>query len=240
MKRRIIHFLIISAFGAMITSCEDTFCVNGSGPIEQRELMMSTFHSVEVKTEIIVYLTQNPNATQSVEIRGQANILDELDIYVSNETLIIEGRECYNTDEELVAFIDLNQFKRLELSGSGEIIGTNIFVTNDVEIDLTGSGTIDLELLSDDIESYISGSGLLRLQGECDDHEIRIPGSGSIESFGLQSHETDVKIPGSGSVEVYVLDFLNVLITGSGSVYYKGFPDIQATITGSGSVVNSN
>jgi len=240
MKKTFIHFFIICAFGAMLSSCEETFCINGSGPIEQREIMVPTFHSVEVKTHIVVYLTQNPNSSQPVEVRGQGNVLDELDIYVSNETLIIDDRECYNTNEELVAFIDVNQLKRLEMSGSGEVIGTNIIETNDLEIDLTGSGIIDLELLSDDIETYISGSGLLRLQGECDDHEIQIPGSGSIESFGLQSNETDIKIPGSGSVEVYVLDFLNVLITGSGSVYYKGYPDIQATITGSGSVVNSN
>ena len=232
--------LFLGAFGTIFTSCEDTFCVNGSGPIEQREFTVADFHSIEVQTTATVYLTQNSNSTLPVEARGQSNVLDELDIYVSNGTLVIGARECFNTDEELVIFVDFDEIQEFELNSSAEIIGTNIFETDDLELSINGSGRIDLELLADDIESFISGSGLLVLQGECDDHDIEIAGSGFIDSFELQSNDTDIRISGSGSAQVYVMDALNVLITGSGSVFYKGFPDISATITGSGSLVNNN
>lgn len=240
MKRLVSLLLFLGAYGAMFTSCSDVFCVNGSGDVEIRDIPVAGFDAIENRTSIDIYLTQLSEPNNMLEARGQSNILDEIEFSIVNGELIIDSHECFSSSEELTLYIDVDQLESITLSGSGDLLGVGIFEWGDLEIDINGSGDLDLELLADDIETEIRGSGDVTLQGDADQHDIRISGSGDLESFGLWTEETDIRISGSGDAEVYVEDVLDVVITGSGSVYYKGFPDVSATITGSGSVVNSN
>lgn len=240
MKRFLTLSILFGAYGAMFTSCTDVFCVQGTGDVEIRDINVNSFDAIENRTSIDIYLTQVSEPSYVIEARGQSNILDEIDLVVVNGELIIESRECFNTSEELSLYIDVDELESITVNGSGDIMGIGVFELNDLEIDINGSGDLDLELLADDIETEIRGSGDILLQGECDNHDVRISGSGDLESFGMWSEETDIRISGSGDAEIYVEDVLDVVITGSGSVYYKGFPDVNATITGSGSVINSN
>ncbi|QTN39889.1 DUF2807 domain-containing protein [Cryomorphaceae bacterium] len=240
MKRFILFTLSICAYGAMFTSCEDAFCVQGSGDVEIRDIFVEDFSGIENRTVIDIYLTQSSDPSGIVEARGQSNVLDQLDITVIQGVLVIDNRECFYTDEQLVLYIDVDQLEEIHLYGSGDVFGVGVFEVDDIELDLNGSGDVDLELLADDIETEIRGSGDIRLQGEADSHDLRISGSGDVEAFGLWTEESDVRISGSGSAEVYAEDVLDVVITGSGSVYYKGYPDLNVTITGSGSLINDN
>ena len=240
MKRLLILFLFLGAYGAMFTSCTDVFCVSGTGDVVIRDIQVSSFDAIENRTSVDIYLTQASEPTYTIEARGQSNILDEIEFSVINGELIIDSRECFNTSEELTIYIDVDQLDAITLGGSGDVFGVGIFELGDLEIEINGSGDIDLELLADDIETEIRESGDVTLQGEADQHDIRITGSGDLESFGLCTEESDIRISGSGDAEVSVEDVLDVVITGSGSVYYKGFPDVNATIIGSGSVINSN
>ena len=240
MKRFIAILFFLGAYGAMFTSCTDVFCVSGTGDVEIRDIPISGFDAIENRTSIDLYLSQVSEPTYIIEARGQSNVLNEIEFTVINGELIIDTRECFTTSEELALYIDVDQLEAMTISGSGDLFGVGIFELGDLEIDLNGSGDVDLELLADDIETEVRGSGDVNLQGDADTHDIRISGSGDVESFGLWTEKTDIRLSGSGDAEVYVEDVLDVVITGSGSVYYKGFPDVNATITGSGSIINSN
>lgn len=218
---------------------QDIFgCVRGDGPVVSEEISMRDFDGVDLRISADVYIRQG--AEQKVVIEGQRNIIDEIETSVNNGVWKIETDRCIRNHDDLRIYITVPDVTLLRLSGSGNIISENTLVVNDIELTISGSGTIDAALDADDINAKISGSGDIILEGAGDALVLNISGSGDFRAFNLDLNSANVTISGSGDVDVTVSDELNVHISGSGDVRYKGTPQVDARITGSGRVVNAN
>ena len=96
---------------------------------------------------------------------------------------------------------------------------------------------MELELASDDMEMRISGSGSIRLGGNAEEAEARISGSGKVKAEDLTVKVFSARISGSGSCYITATDEIEASISGSGSVYYAGDPDrVISNSSGSGKV----
>lgn len=218
---------------------QDIFgCVRGDGPVVSEEISMRDFDGIDLRISADVYIRQG--AQQKVVIEGQRNIIDEIETSVNNGVWKIETDRCIRNHDDLRIYITVPDVTLLRLSGSGNIISENTLVVNDIELTISGSGTIDAALDADDINAKISGSGDIILEGAGDALVLNISGSGDFRAFNLDLNSANVTISGSGDVDVTVSDELNVHISGSGDVRYKGTPQVDARITGSGRVVNAN
>ncbi|MCB0560190.1 MAG: DUF2807 domain-containing protein [Lewinellaceae bacterium] len=220
---------------------EDGFfgsCVNGSGPIVTRELVVAPFTGVEMPISADVFLKQGPE--QKVIVEGKDNIIDEIELDVQNGIWKIEFNRCVRDIGQLRVFITMPELTHLRVSGSGDVVGENTFVIQDLEIDIPGSGNVDLSLEADDLDIDIPGSGRLTLEGVADETKYRISGSGDVHAFNLECRVADISIPGSGDVEVFATELLKVRISGSGDVFYRGDPALDISITGSGDVIDAN
>ena len=213
-------------------------CVDGSGPIVTETLTLPNFTGISLEMSGTVLISQGP--VQSVVVEGKGNIIDELELDVTNGIWHIETDRCVRDIGDLKIFITVPDISVLNVSGSGDIISENTLVIGDIELDVSGSGTIDVEMEADDIDAAISGSGEVFLSGSADELKFRISGSGDLRSFNLQCRTADLTISGSGDAEVRVSDQLDVRISGSGDVFYKGNPTLNVQISGSGQVVNAN
>ena len=111
---------------------------------------------------------------------------------------------------------------------------------NNLNLEITGSGDIDLLINSENTDISISGSGNIYLEGGTIDQTISVSGSGNYDAFKFFSKKSEIDISESGDCNVYAQDNLFVTISGSGNVYYKGNPSVNSMITGSGKVINSN
>ena len=220
---------------------EDGFfgsCVDGSGPIVTRELIVAPFDGVELPISADVFLKQGPD--QEVIVEGKDNIIDEIELDVNNGIWKIEFNRCVRDIGQLRLFITVPDLAHLRISGSGDVVSENTFVIQDLTIDIPGSGNVDLALDADDLDIDIPGSGRLTLEGTADDTKYRISGSGDVHAFNLECRTSDISIPGSGDVEVFVNEYLKVRISGSGDVYFRGDPTLDISITGSGDVIDAN
>lgn len=220
---------------------EDGFfgtCVDGSGPIVTRELFVAPFHGIELPISADVFIKQGPD--QEVIVEGKDNIIDEIETDVQGGIWKIEFNRCVRDIDQLRVFITMPDLTRLRISGSGDVVSENTFVISDLEIDIPGSGNVDLALDADDLDIEIPGSGRLILEGLADETRYRISGSGDVHAFNLECRVADISIPGSGDVEVFVTEFLKVRISGSGDVFFKGDPSLDVSITGSGNVIDAN
>ncbi|MCB9053425.1 MAG: DUF2807 domain-containing protein [Lewinellaceae bacterium] len=213
-------------------------CVNGSGPIVSRELAVAPFDGIELPISADVFIKQG--SEQEVIVEGKDNIIDEIELDVRNGIWKIEFNRCVRDIDQLRIFITMPTLTSLHISGSGDVISENTFVIEDLEIDIPGSGNVDLALDADDLDIEIPGSGRLILEGTADETKYRISGSGDVHAFNLQCRTADISIPGSGDVEVFVTEYLKVRISGSGDVFFKGDPDLEVSITGSGNVIDAN
>lgn len=228
-------------FLGTLTSCEDDdwFCIEGNGDIDSEYRSVTSFSKVELDFDAEVYLSQGPN--REVKIVASDNLFDyiETDVKGSKLSLDVQGGRCIDEDHgDVKIYITNPDFNALEISGSGEMKNLTPLVLNDLEIDINGSGDIDLDGLDlDDYEIKVSGSGEVTLSGSnADEGDIDVSGSGDVDLSGLRTSDVTIDISGSGNVEVDVVNQLNADITGSGDVKYSGSPVVNTNITGSGSI----
>ena len=244
MKNLKFNFVLILVIALSLPSCwydhDNNFfnCERGEGDIVSEVLDMEEFTGVKLTTDGDVFITQGEDF--SVEVRGQENILDILEIDVQNDIWEIEFDRCVRNVEGFEVFITMPEIEYLAVTGSGLIRGENTFEVNDIELKVSGSGDIDIVLNADDIDGRISGSGEINLEGGASTLDFRISGSGDLQAFDLIVDRADIEISGSGDAEVNVNDDLDVKITGSGDVLYKGNPSVSVQITGSGEVIDAN
>jgi hypothetical protein len=234
----ILSFLLVSVFA--LTSCDkDSMCLRGEGGIETRELNLASFDKVRLMGFGRVYLRQD--SIQRVTVESHPNIIDAIKTNVSGGKWKIDFRNnCVKNVDVFNVYISMPVLKEAGVSGSGEILGQNTFNTGDLELEISGSGNIDLRAIAANVNSNISGSGNIQLSGGAAKHEICISGSGDVKAFELPCDNSNVKISGSGTSRVKVGKKLDVEISGSGDVYYKGFPGINSSVSGSGKIIDSN
>lgn len=214
-------------------------CINGSGGIVSEEIVIDNFTGIEVDLSSEVHLTQGSEFAVIAE--AEANILDALDLSVNNNGILkIKSDANCLRDYNLTFHITMPELTSLEIDGSSNIFGATVFDTENIKLEINGSGDIDLALNASEVITDISGSGKITLEGTADNLNCKTTGSGDVYAFELPVTTAKVKITGSGNAEVSVSDALDVIITGSGDVYYKGNPIIDSKITGSGRVKNKS
>jgi hypothetical protein len=218
---------------------EDFFgCVRGNGDLHSEEFYLPQFTGVKLDGIGEVIIRRGDD--QRVIVETDRNLLDYIDTDVHNGLWTIDFERCVRRVTRLTVYITLPEVDRVIVSGSGSIVGEDLFFGDELEATLSGSGSIEFEFEGNKVDASIPGSGYIDLFGTTDFMDVYVSGSGDVRAFDMISQECDVFISGSGDVRVYVEEFLKVRISGSGDVLYKGHPDLDIDITGSGAVIDRN
>jgi len=222
-------------YGVLIFGFAGCNCVEGEGPVTEEMRDLKPFNEIELDILANVYLYQDTGF--AFKMSAQENLHKHIETRVSGDKLNIGIREsCYRSEEEVRIEISMPGLEKVELNGSGSIIGVTRFEIEDLEIDISGSGDIRFDLIGEKIEVDIAGSGDIQLKGTTQKFKGDITGSGNIGAENLTTYKSDIDISGSGNCSVYAHDYLKISVTGSGDVIYGGTPEIKSHITGSGSV----
>ena len=214
-----------------------TFTVSINAQNIKKDRSVTTFHSVDLRIAAEVFITQTPN--QKLEIEASEDLSDKIIAEVREGTLIIRLDGWHFNYKNVKVYISMAEIRELEVSGSGAIISKSAINSNDLELEISGSGKIRIDNLTvKNLEAEISGSGGITLSGKNTGNnlEFDISGSGSIFAEDLSFKNIEGDISGSGKAKVNATEKLEVDISGSGRVYYKGRPIVDADISGSGSV----
>ena len=201
---------------------------------EKEERDVSSFTGVSLGISGDLYITQG--SPQKVVVQAENNI-DEIETVVKDGVLRIKTDNWNSNIKGAKIWVTMPEVESLNVSGSGDIVAETPINADELELKVSGSGTIDIsELKGDEIGAAISGSGDIKLAGSADEMELRISGSGSVYADGLKLSECGIKISGSGSCKIDVTEELDVSISGSGRVTYYSNPQIDARVSGSGRV----
>ena len=247
-KRRVCR---AAALLLCICCCMVPALVMAEAVVEEREV--GSFHSVDLRTVGRISLTQGDR--QSLVIRADRDVLEKLRTEVRDGTLIISSRWNIRRVDAPDIEIEMERVRALRISGSGEIGGENRIMSKDIDLSISGSGDILLEMKAEQVEVKVSGSGEMSLEieaetvatnisgsgdvemsGKAASMKTKISGSGSLSAHDLETRSATIRISGSGSCTVHVTDDLEVDISGSGNVEYKGQPRVNLSGSGSGSV----
>ncbi|MFK7810260.1 MAG: head GIN domain-containing protein [Saprospiraceae bacterium] len=232
--------LLAIAFLFCYTNCEAQWSkIKGEGPVVEQTLELDEFSSIGLGIAADVVLTQGPK--QSVRVKGQQNIIDNIKTRVKGNSWNIGFDENASDYKELIIYITIPTLESLAIGGSGDITSTNHFDNlDDIKIAIGGSGDVSLDLDAKDVNVSIGGSGEVALKGSGDELNISIGGSGDISAFDFPVEECKVSSAGSGDIDVHVSEHLKVSLVGSGDVTYLGNPQVKSTVLGSGEVEKKN
>ncbi len=210
-------------------------CIEGSGKFMAETRELPSFSGVNVSGSMDVYLTQG--TTQAVKVEADDNLLKLIKTKVRGQELYIRSRKCYTTHKGVKVYITLPRLTRAAMSGSGDLKGRETFQVDNLDLSVSGSGSITLKITAADVNTHISGSGDIELRGQARDLNAHISGSGDLNARDLVARNGSLSVSGSGDCKVNVEGDLQAAVSGSGDVRYYGSPkSVDANVSGSGTV----
>ena len=114
--------------------------------------------------------------------------------YMADGSLILGGPSDYE-----VAIPQLNE---IIMSSSGDVIGRGLIKGDNLNLVVSGSGDLKLDVDYDTIRVLMSGSGDVTLMGQCKMIYADIHGSGDLEIQQLNAGESHINSTGSGEARV--------------------------------------
>ncbi|WP_370086136.1 head GIN domain-containing protein [Ekhidna sp.] len=208
------------------------FTMGQSQVVNEDIEIIEDFHSINLNSRYTVYLKQS-NETK-IEVKALKEILDISEFKVDNGVLNIniireeknksvwEQIDDIKIAPKLDVYISMKEVKSLNVFGNGKIITENSISSNNLDINLSGSGTLAADIKGENLSISNSGSGLIKLQGYATNADLNQSGYGKIEAFKLDLKEMNAQLTGSGDAEVNVTNNLIASVYGSGSIKFKG------------------
>ncbi len=153
---------------------------------------------------------------QSVAVRAQPNLQDNIKTEIRDKTLHIETVGSFQTTNAPTVLVNLDGLESLSIMGSG-----------DAQVK---------DLAQDSFISRIQGSGSVEAFGQVANLSSTISGSGDFKGLGLIADNVTARIAGSGENQIGPSQYLEASIAGSGNISYAGSPAVSQSIAGSGSI----
>ena len=215
-----LSLILLFIFASLTFSCSNGNYIYKSKiekSTDYRIVDMEPFSGISLNISANVYLSQGE--THRVRIEADENIKNKIITEVKDNVLIIKCDKSLHNSKDIKIYVTMKELDLIKLNGSGDIICQDSFNSDNIAIEITGSGDITLS-------------------GRAENQAIEINGSGDLKSFDMITTNCAITIQGSGDCEVNVKNALAVEIYGSGDVTYKGNPVVTKEIDGSGSVKN--
>lgn len=249
------YISIVIVFAAILlwsSGCKKPFGIEGNNQVITETRQMVSFDRIANDGSFNVYIVQD--TIYQVIVEAESNLIPYIRTRVNGNTLEIDTKENLNSNSSMNIYVRTAEVNGIYLNGSG-IINMDSLSSNNLIVDISGSGNINLNTTANsvnakisgsgaiflgakttNIETRISGSGNIDLTGETNTGKHTISGSGNINAYNFMHKECEAKISGSGNMYLNVTDMLDVYISGSGSVFYIGDPQLSVSIPGSGGV----
>jgi hypothetical protein len=211
--------------------------VVGNGDITTKTVNTSDYDNVEVVGFMDVELISG--AEGAISVTTDDNIHEYLEIETEGNTLKISVKKKTNirTRKGIKIKVPFTDLKEVSLVGSGDIVSNTPIKGSAVELQLVGSGDMELVLDVNQLDVNLNGSGDMDLKGKAKRLEVKLAGSGDFNGKQLQADDTEAFVAGSGDIEVAAKNSLKARVNGSGSIYYAGKPERTDTkVIGSGSI----
>ncbi|MDB5008345.1 MAG: hypothetical protein JWP45_2738 [Mucilaginibacter sp.] len=199
---------------------------------------VSGFHSIGSSGPFEVHV--KIDGTESLKISASPDIIKEIETRVEDGRLEIKFKH-HEWDRDHMGRIDVyvtaKSLSSLADAGSGSIKVEGVVSGEEVNINLSGSGSIFSAVKSGNFHASISGSGSLHISGSAGETKLSIAGSGEMNAKEFKTGSASVAIAGSGSAYFDAEKEISASIAGSGNVVYTGNATVSNSRTvGSGRV----
>ena len=233
MKKQLFPVAGLVALAVVLMSATSCVKTSHSLPLDEGQRVTESrflkgFEKIEIVGSPTVYYTQADSF--SVEVTGPENYIEDILTEVNAKSLVIRNRGKMgvvnfqlNGSNKISVHVTSPDLIAISLNGSGDFVSKQRIDTDNMDINLRGSGDIDIADLI------------------CDRCDINLIGSGDIDLKRLEAQRTAASLIGSGDIDLKLNNVLNTLLAlkGSGDIsadFAKGCKKVECELRGSGDI----
>jgi hypothetical protein len=234
-------FTLIVALLSITVSQAQWNKIKGNGNVVTENRTTSDYDAISCAGSFDYILVAGTEG--KITLKGESNLLQYVITEVKSGKLVIKTEKGKNIDPSrnntIKITIPFKDLDKVYLSGSGDLWNEDTIKSDDLDVSLSGSGDIVLEVQTKSVSGKVTGSGDVTLKGSTTNLRAAVTGSGDFHGFDLKSTNTDVSVTGSGDAEVICNGEFKARVTGSGDIEYRGNPtNHDSKVSGSGSIQN--
>ena len=230
----------------IFTLCLSIFVAMGIASAQQIEASENrktdSFNALKINGAINVELIAS--SVEDIKISTIGIEPSEVLVEVKNGELIIDllkkKNVSYNRKMSVKAVISYKAMQSIRINGTGSVKSAQTLKSENIALEISGTGSIKLALASENLQANISGTGSMNLIGSTNNATIIVSGTGSFDGNEITVNSAKVDLRGTGSIKIGTSQQISGSLSGVGSIRYKGSPSVNVTKTGMGSIKQSN
>jgi hypothetical protein len=224
-------FLLV-AFSIIMISCD----TEDPGPLQEtrKEFPIVDFDRLEMGSALNIEV-EEANIF-SIQAKGDRRNINDLEVYTSGNTLIIEFDD--NSDRRHDTYIKITMPRLEAVNFSGGSVSKIRGFESDDELDLYLSGASVAQLDSEyrKLNLVVSGASSLLMHGAGDELHAEISGASTLTGFDYPVREATARLTGASEGKITVTEELNVTAGGASSILYRGNPAVTSNTSGASTV----
>ncbi len=212
----------LGLLGSLAAGC-NAVGIAGSGNVVSTPGPTAPFTEIHVSSAFQVSLALAHE--QSVVIRVDDNIVDRLDVGVSDETLRIGLKPGVSVhDVTLEASVTATSLRSIGLSGASTLRLKNELTGETLSVNESGASRLfgSVKVSSSTLE--ISGASNATLAGSADQANVTASGASVLTAGQLKVGDLTIDLSGASSATVYVTGKISAGASGDSALRYTGNP----------------
>jgi hypothetical protein len=221
-----LNFFIASAVAVSLLSHNSGYAqhetIEGSGNIVTKEIPVKPFDELSAGGVFNVILQQG--ATEQVKIEAEDNLQPLFEVTNEGATLKIKMKKDINLRhaKKMNVYVTFKSLKSLNISSVGNVTAKGVLTFNDLKLDNSSVGNVDLDLSTQKINVKNNSVGSLKLRGKAENATIKSSSVGAIDASGFVVQVMDIQNDGVGGAQVNAVKELKVRDSFLGKVRNTG------------------
>ncbi|NND31305.1 MAG: DUF2807 domain-containing protein [Saprospiraceae bacterium] len=209
--------------------------------IAQNTRQLSNFSEVSAATGVKVILVKSNETKARLDLENCEP--DDIITEVKGDRLQVKfaNSRSWNHKRNRKATITVyyKDIDAVSVSSGAVVNAENIISAQELRLDGSSGGTLDLEVSAQSLEAEASSGGILQLHGNTEVLDINVSSGGIFRSYDLASDEADVGASSGGVASFSVRNRLDANASSGGVIKYRGNPEKIHTNTSSAGHISS-
>lgn len=226
-------WIAVGALLAVATSCTYTEDP-GSLREDKREFAVMDFDRLEMGSGFIIDVEQS--ASFEVEARGDQRNLDDLEVFVSGNTLTARFRNNANRNHSTRIEVRMPSLAGVNFSGGTRSRIEDFEGDQELDLFLSGAALCEVQAGYRKVKVILSGASKLDIEGLGDEMTAEVSGASELMAFDYPVRTAIVNVSGASFGKVTVSDDLDAIASGASRLLYRGSPSVTSDVSGASSV----
>lgn len=204
-----------------------------NGPLTSEKRALTGFERIEQRGSVDIKYRQGDSC--SVVVEAPSKLISRIRTEQRGNRLVVSMDDGLSSTlvhgiisqtEDITVYITSPDLIGVELSGSGDFDGEGLIDTDDLTIQLKGSGDIEFDdIICDRLRTTLVGSGDIEVKHVVTQRsDIELVGSGDISIRHENTAQSNINLKGSGDIKCTYLHSgaVSARLLGSGDITLRG------------------